>query len=228
MSSASTKGTLSMLRKLCLIDSNQITPLGKLIINASPYVDDYGLLWFFHYLMASNGNLALWSNLFDSVIQDEIEISIQTILEKFVIFIGRWSENSITNYAPNEIGAILRTYSDYMFSNLKIIQKDEIGTYLIYSNTGIIPKFIWLCILLIYRDRYYPGASTLEIPLLYKAHYSPGRVLLKDEAVIRKILDELHNADLLAVETRLGLDQVRFKRDISWFTALKTYFQEQR
>ena len=134
----------------------------------------------------------------------------------------------MVNYAPNEIGAILRTYTDFIFSDLKVIQKDEVGTYLIFANTGKIPKLIWLCVILVYRDRYYPGASALEIPLLFKAHYSPGRILLKNEAELRKALDELHDADLLTVEKRLGLDQIRFKRDISWFMAIKRYFQEQQ
>jgi len=43
--------------------------------------------------------------------------------------------------------------------------------------------------------------------------------LRQNEATVRRVLDELHNAGLLTVETRSGLDQVRFKREFTWLSA---------
>ena len=76
-----------------------------------------------------------------------------------------------------------------------------------------------------YRDRYYPRAASLEVPLITRANYSPGRVLRQNEVAIRRRLDELHNAGLLAIETRSGLDQVRFKRDMTWLLAIAKFLQ---
>jgi hypothetical protein len=183
-------------------------------------------LWLLHYLLASNAKLVLWSNLINFSLQTESDFSINEVTDIFQVLIGKWSEKSITDKAPKEIGAILGTYTNELFSQLSLIQKGDLGIYQIFSNSGDIPILVWLSIILVYRDRYYPGASALEVPLLTNAHYSPGRVMMQNETRVRRALDELHDADLITVETRLGLDQIRFKREITWFSAIKNYFQE--
>ena len=70
-----------------------------------------------------------------------------------------------------------------------------------------------------------PGASSLEVPLLTHANYSPGRILRQNEVAARQAMDELHNAGQLTVETRSGLDQVRFKREKNWLSTIAEYLQ---
>lgn len=218
-------GTINTMRKAYLLDANsKITPLGTLIITCSPFFDDLGLLWFLHYLLASNAMLVLWSNLFNIGVHENNMFSIHELMQLCNGLVGRWSEHSINVKAPKEIGGILSNYTDDFLAELKLIQKKEVGKYQAVFDVGIIPNLIWLSILLIYRDRYYPGATTMEIPLLVNAHYSPGRIMMQNEAIVRKALEGLHNEDLLSIETRSGLDQIRFKRDINWFSALKAYF----
>ena len=89
-----------------------------------------------------------------------------------------------------------------------------------------IPPLIWLASILAYRDRYYAKAATLETHLLVDANFSPGRLFRQNEASVRRALDVLHNAGLLTAESRLGLDQVRFKGDFTWLSALTRYLQE--
>lgn len=223
---ASAQGTINVMRKAGLVDTKtKITPLGALVLAKSPYLDNQGLLWFLHFLLGSNAQLVLWSNTFNFVLQDKDEITIHETSDFFQGLTGRWSEKSLKEKAPKEIGAIFRTYTDDMLFDLRLITKEDTGSYQIFSNSGTIPKLVWLSVILAYRDRYYPGASSLEVPLLIRAHYSPGRILRQNEAIIRKALDELHNADLLTVETRSGLDQVRFKREITWLSAITAYLQ---
>ena len=102
-----------------------------------------------------------------------------------------------------------------------LVSKENKALYNSYWNTASIPAFIWQAVILAFRDRYYPGAASLEIPLLLNSHYSPGRILRQKEAQTRQALDALHNAGLLTVETRSGLDQVRFKREGSWLSAVR-------
>ena len=166
----------------------------------------------------------LWSNLFDMHLPENEFLNVQEFSTRFQALEGRWSSYSVRKKIPQELNAILKTYTVEFFSQLGMIENED-GVYQIGWNTGIIPKWIWLSALLIFRDRYYPRASSLEIHLLIQSHYSPGRILRQNESILRKALDELHNADLLTVETRSGLDQVRFKREITWLSAITEYLQ---
>ena len=225
MTKAMAKGTISMMRELGLIDSKtHILPLGDLILDYVPYFDDAGILWLLHFILASNARLVLWSNLFDMHLPENEYLSVQDISQRFQVLEGRWSSYSIRKKIPQELNAIFKTYTNEFFTQLGIIENYD-GEYQIGWNTGVIPKWVWLSALLIFRDRYYPGASSLEIRLIAQSHYSPGRIFRVNESNVRKALDELHNADLLTVETRSGLDQVRFKREITWLSAITEYLQ---
>lgn len=224
LNEALSKGIFSGMGYMLLVDNRtHITPLGELVKAKSPYLDNQGLLWFLHYLLGSNAQLVLWSNLFDFVFFQKDEVSNQEILDTFRVLQGRWSEKTIKDKLPMEANAILKTYTEALFAPLGLVSKEDKAHYNSYWNTAKIPPFIWLATLLVYRDRYYPGASSLEIPLLINSHYSPGRILRQKEAPVRQAMDMLHNSGLLTVEARSGLDQVRFKRESTWLSALERY-----
>lgn len=224
---ARVQGTINVMRKAELLKpKNAPTPLGNLVMGHSPHLDDDGLLWFLHYLLASNPHLVLWSHLFDQALGGREEITITEVTTQHAILAGRWSTDTLEVKVPKELGAIIRTYSDEMFVPLGLLGRRDIGAYDAPRDAGMIPPLIWLACLLAYRDRYYPGAASLETPLIVDAHFSPGRILRQREAAVRRALDELHNAGLLAVETRSGLDQVRFRREVTWLWAVRRYFEE--
>lgn len=226
MTWAATQGTMNVMRRAELVDSQtRITPFGEIVLSNSPYLDNVGLLYLFHYLLGSNALLVLWSNLFNSVLQDSESITIQQASEAFRVLEGRWSAKTIHAKTRHELGGIFKTYADDLLEPLKIVAKSDVGIYHSFSDTVTIPALIWLSTVLVYRDRYYPGAASLEIPLIAHAHYSPGRILRQNEASVRRALDVLHNAGLLTVETRSGLDQVRFKREHTWLSAADLHLQ---
>jgi len=222
-------GTVGVMRRAELIGHKSApTALGNLVLTYSPYLDDTGLLWLLHFLLASDACLVLWSHLFNQALLSANGIIIAGVASQHASLAGRWSQRTLEEKAPKEIGGIIRTYSDEMFAPLGLLVRQDVGTYDVHSNTGMIPPLIWLACVLVYRDRYYPGAPSLEVPLIVDANFSPGRLLRQKEAAVRKALDELHNAGLLTVETRSGLDQVRFKRDITWLSATARYFRDKR
>ena len=222
------QGTINVMRRCLLLrPKNAPTPFGSLVYAHSPYADDSGLLWLLHYLLASNARLVLWSHLFNQILLGVEEISVADVTPQFGSLSGRWSESTLKDKLPNELGSILRTYTDELFTPLGVLTKRDVGTYDVYSNTASIPPLIWLACLLVYRDRYYPGVPSLEVRLIADANYSPGRILRQKEVVVRRALDELHDADMLTVETRSGLDQVRFRREVTWLSALARYFENQ-
>jgi hypothetical protein len=229
MTKALAEGTTSVMRRLELIDSeNQITPWGILIRTHCPYLDDVGILWLLHYLLASNAQLVLWSNLFNFILNEQDEVTLQKICEFFQPLRGRWSEKSIKDKLPLEVNSIFKTYTQALFSRLGLIQKLEKAFYAVYCDTGLIPENIWLSTIQIYRDRYYPGAPSLEIPLIINGHFSPGRILRQNEVAVRSALDVLHNHNLLTIETRSGLDQVRFRREVTWLSAAARHLKESK
>jgi len=223
---ARTQGTLNVIRKIGLITPhNKLTKFGQLVLSECPYLDNVGLLWLFHYLLGSNANLVLWSYLFNSAFYKNEEISIQDITHDLSVLSGKWSDNSLKEKVPGESGGIIKAYTEGFLKSLNLISKQELGKYYCASNTHTIPILVWLSVLLVYRDQYYPGAPSLEVPLIVDGNFSPGRIFRQNQASVRKALDELHNAGLLSVEVRSGLDQVRFKRDTTWLSAATHYLK---
>lgn len=214
------QGIINVMRRAELLyPKNAPTPFGELVATTVPYLDDPGLLWLLHYFLASDARLVLWSHLFDVQLSNG-EITVAQATEAYKVLEGRWSEKTLKEKVPNEIGGIFRTYTEDLFARLGLITRTDLGVYHFDNNVAPIPSLVWLSAILAYRDRYYNRASSLEIPLIVDAHFSPGRIFRQNEGVTRRALDELHKADLLAVETRGGLDQVRFKRDTTWLSAI--------
>lgn len=222
-------GLFNFIRKGDMVTAkNQLTPFGQLILQKDPYLLNLGLLWFLHYMMASNARLVIWNRLFDHIFYQGDEVAPSESLSYFTDVKANMTDKVFQKNGRNEIGAILRTYADDLFKPLGLIMRIDIGRYTILTDEFAISPYILLASLLTYRDRYYPGAATLEIPLLVDAHFSPGRLFRQKDAWVRRALDSLHGRGLLAVETRLGLDQVRFKSNFTWLSAVASHFQEAR
>lgn len=221
-----TSGLYYVIREMGLITSrNNLSPLGRLVSRYSPFIDNLGLLWLFHFLLASNAKIFAWSHLFNGIFYKEEKVSIQKIKQEYSVLSGRWSDRSLKKNVRAESKAILNCYLEGFLKPLCLITMPENHVFFCDSNNAIIPPLIWLSALMIYRDRYYPEAPSLEIPLIINANFSPGRIFRQDQVAVRKVLDELHNAGLLTVETRSGLDQVRFKREITWLSAAAQYLK---
>ena len=223
---ARVQGTINVMRRAALLrPKNALTLLGESVLQHSPFLDNVGVLWLLHYFVASDANLVLWSHLFNNLERTELAFTINDISDEYRFLEGRWSETTLKDKVPKEIGGILRCYTEEFLTQIGLISLISTGKYFVNSNTGIIPPLVWLSAILVYRDRYYPEVPSLETHLLINANFSPGRLFKQSEAAVRRALDELHNAGLLTVEARSGLDQIRFKREISWLSAIKEYLQ---
>ena len=220
------KATLTFGRKILLIDSeNNLTPLGDLVLAESPYMDNKGLLWLFHYMLASNASLVIWSVAFNELSARKAEVDLGEVTAVLTGASDKWSELTLTKKAPAELRGVFRCYTEEIFTPLDLITHIGGTKFEFNSNTAIIPSWIWLSAILIYRDQYYAGAPSLEIPLIVDGNFSPGRIFRQDQASVRQALDQLHDAGMLSVETRSGLDQVRFKRDATWLSVAAQYFR---
>jgi hypothetical protein len=207
---------------------DKLTPFGTLVLSFDPHLLDPGFNWFLHYLVSSNAYVIIWSRLFDHVLYQTDNISPADIVTYYSDAKGKMKDGVFAHNGAKELGSILRTYADDLFKPLGLVIRVDLGKYLVLTDEFPIPSLIWLASILAYRDRYYPKAASLETHLLVDAHFSPGRLFRQNEAAVRRALDVLHNAGLLTIESRLGLDQVRFKREHTWLSALADYLQERR
>lgn len=223
------KGIFNFVRRTELTTAkNELTPLGELVLQRDPFILNPGLLWLLHYLLSSNANIVIWSRLFNQISYEMDEIAPPDIVSYYTDIQGGMKDPVFRQNAGKEIGTTLRSYSDDLFKPIGLVIRIDDNHYGILTDHFAIPPYTWLACLMAYRDRYYPGAATLEIPLLINAHFSPGRLFRQNEQWVRAALDNLHGRGLLAVETRLGLDQVRFKSGITWLSAVARHFQEGR
>lgn len=224
--SARTEATLSFGRKTYLINSdNSLTPFGELVLAESPYLDNKGLLWLFHYMLASNASLVIWSVAFNELSARKAEVDLGEVTAVLTGASDKWSELTLKKKAPAELRGVFRCYTEEILTPLDLITHIGGTKFEFNSNTAIIPSWIWLSAILIYRDQYYAGAPSLEIPLIVDGNFSPGRIFRQDQASVRQALDQLHDAGMLSVETRSGLDQVRFKRDATWLSVAAQYLR---
>jgi hypothetical protein len=220
-------GLVNLARTAELLTADyELTSLARILLKHDQYILNRGGLWLLHYLISSNALAACWSRLFNSVYYQVEEVSPSDMPTYYKDLQGNASDKWFSWNGGKELGAVLRTYSDSMFKPLALIVRVDTGRYAIITDEFDIPPLIWLSSILAYRDRFYPGAASLETPLIVDAHFSPGRLFRQKEERIRQVLDTLHSQELITMETRLGLDQVRFKREVTWISAIARYFEE--
>lgn len=207
---------------------NNLTPFGKLVLKSDPHILNTGLLWFFHYLMVSNARLLLWSRLFNSIYYQVDEVTSNDVIRFFIDVKGETSDKQFLKSGRDEFKSVLHTYSDSLFKSLGLVLRIDERKYIVISDEFPIPPSIWLASILAYRDRYYPGAATLETSLLVDANFSPGRLFRQGDKTVRRVLDRLHAQGMLTVERSLGLDQVRFKSEFTWLSAVARHLQEEK
>jgi hypothetical protein len=119
-----------------------------------------------------------------------------------------FSERTISEKLPKEVGSVFAAYTRSELSHLQILGLEGTGNF-IKSNPVEIPDLAFLFCLLYYRDKYSPGSSAMNTEDVCLAENSPGRVLNLAEYQVRTILGNLHNASLVRLEQLANLDQVR-------------------
>jgi hypothetical protein len=206
--------------------SLRVTPLGHLIDECDPFFDRSGTLWLLHYLFASDPLLVVWNYMCNAVLPSVPEISKAEAADQFLPFVGQWSESTIHKNVRKELRAFFADYTLEMFAPLNYLREVQHNVYAVTRDVALVPPLILLATALVHRDRLWPGSSGVEIPTLVYADHSPGRIMRQRESNIRWALGELHETDLLTIESKANLDQVRFRSRMTWFDAVRAYYEE--
>ncbi|MFQ5854906.1 MAG: DUF4007 family protein [Anaerolineae bacterium] len=212
--------------ELLMARSLRVTPLCRVILLQDPFFDLSGTLWVLHYLFASNPLLVVWNYMCNAVLPAVEEISKAEAADQFLPFVGQWSASTVRNNVPKELRAFFADYTLEMFALLNYLREVQDNVYAVTRDVAPVPPLVLLATALVYRDRFQPGSSGVEIPTLVYADHSPGRIMRQSELRIRRALDELHEAGRLTIESKANLDQIRFRRGMTWLDAVRTYYQE--
>ena len=201
-----------------------LTNFGKAVIQSDPYFDKLETLWIIHYIVSSNPEWVVWYRIINSVlpVQDRFEVD-QVSSQYFSDLAIHFSERTVSEKLPKEVGAVFAAYSRSELFHLGILEAEGTGNFK-KSNPVEVPDLAFLFCLLYYRDKYSPGSSAINTEDACLAEYSPGRVLNLPEYQVRTILGNLHNAGLVRLEQLANLDQVRLSDSMTQESVLKRIY----
>lgn len=203
-----------------------LTPLGKSVILSDPYFDKLETLWIIHYIVSSNPEWVVWYRVINIALPSQDHFVVDNISNQyFSDLVIHFSERTISEKLPKEIGAVFASYARSELSHLEILKTEGTGTY-VKSNPVDIPDLAFLFCLLHYRDKYSPGSSALNTEDVCLAEKSPGKVLNLSEYQVRAILGNLHNGGLIRLEQLANLDQIRLSDTITQDNLLQRIYGE--
>lgn len=192
-----------------------LTPFGKVVIQFDPYFDQLETLWMIHYLVSSNPEYVVWHRIINTVLPSQDQFSIDQVVDRYFHDLAiHFSERTISEKLPTEVGAVFAAYTRSKLSDLGIFTAEGTGNF-IKSNPVDVPALAFLFCLVYFREQHFPGSSALNIEEVCRAENSPGRVLFLSEYQVRSKLGDLHNAGLVRLEQLANLDQVRLSDNLT-------------
>jgi hypothetical protein len=210
--------------ELLIKRSNKLTELGILINKQDMFFDNEKTLWLLHYIVASNEKYVVWNRMINQVGLKESKISTEVAKKYFEDLKEHFSESSVKKHLSKEINVCLNAYTEQKFNRLEFFNKLSGSTYKINNNLEI-PDLCVLAACYLFRDRYFNGATGIEIAHLAEAANSPGRVFHISEAKFRMSIENLHKDKLISIESRANLDQIRFNPNEQWLDIVKRFYE---
>jgi len=204
--------------------SYNLLPLGRLIVEKDRYFGDRGTLWICHYRLGSNPHNLVWQRLVNQVLPDLDRVTTEAARRYFSDLEDEYSEKSTQNHLRKELDTCYNAYTEQALAHLRYLEAVSESTYTLALNHAPLDPVILLFAIYDYRDRFSLGATAVEIPTLWRAENSPGRVFDLSEAGLRQLLNRLHNQGELTIERRADLDQVQLSSDGSAIAALEKYY----
>ena len=221
-----TKGLISMMTGFGLVTprTTLLTQIGKAIIQFDAYFDKLETLWIIHYIVSSEPEWVIWHRIINKVLpfQDTFEAD-KVSIKYFSDLSTNYSQITISEKIPTEVGAVFAAYTRSELSRLRILDIEKTGKF-IKTIPVDIPDLAFFFCLVYFRDKYLPGSTAMNIQDICVSENSPGRVMNLPEYQVRAILSRLHDAGLLRLEQLANLDQVRFSDSTSQESVLKQIY----
>ncbi len=223
---ASTQAKIAAGMELLVPRSYRPTRFGQLVAERDIFLEKSGTLWLCHYALSASPRRLVWNHLTNCLLPAEGAASLERVRSTLKPLASFWTANTWRNNLRQEVNSFFNAYTGQAFRRLHYLRQTDDGTYALTDSPAPVPSGAFLAILLIYRDRFQPGASGLEVPTICTADHSPGRLLHLGEAQVRALLNELHEAGRLTIEAKANLDQIRFRPGHTWLDAMQAYYEE--
>lgn len=205
---------------------NTLTPLGKAIIQSDLYFEKIETLWMIHYTVSSNPEWVVWHRIVNNVFPTLDHFTVELVSRQFFTDLAsQFSERTITEKLPKEVGAVLASYSRTELSRLGFLELEGTGNF-VRRNPVEITSLAFLYCVLAYRDSYFPGSSAVNVEDICLAENSPGRVFNLPEYQVRALLSEAHANGLIRLEQFANLDQVRFSDTLTPASLLEKMYRD--
>lgn len=201
------------------------TELGNVIYANDPYIEDDGTLWLMHYLSGINEHLIIWNRFFNELYSKD-SFYVNDVVKLYDDLKDSVSEYTFKHHIRKELSVLLDAYTNQRLSKLDILEKnkDEKGRYIVVKNQDV-PDLIFLACCIKFRDKYFKGATALEIKDICYSENSPGRIFLLSEDTIRNKLEKLKNDRYITLESRGDLDQIRITNNIAFENIVGEYYK---
>ena len=204
---------------------NTITPIGIAIIQSDPYFEKVETLWIIHYTVSSDPEWVVWYRIINTVLPTLERFTVEMVSRQFFTDLAsQFSEKTISEKLPKEVGAVLASYTRSELSRLGLLELEGSGHF-VRGNIVEIPSLVFLFCLLSYRDRYSPGSSAINVDDICLAENSPGRVFNIPEYQVRALLSEAHANGSIRLEKFANLDQVRFPETLALSSILEQIYR---
>jgi len=192
-----------------------LTQLGVSIVRGDQYFEKIETLWIIHYLVSSDSEWVVWYRIVNQVIPTYDKFTVDWTANVFFNDLSdQFSERTISQKLPKEVGAVYASYTRSELANLSLIEEIDKGTFKRGEPVSV-PPLAFLYSLLLYRDRIAPGSSAMEVCEIANGIDSPGRVMQLKDYAVRAILNELHDRNLIRLELFGNLDQVSFRGSVT-------------
>ena len=215
---------LSFLSECGLIEKRgyNLTRIGEVIYTYDKYLEQRETLWLIHYLLATKEHLAIWNRLFNEALDEDYRDR-ETLLKYFGDLKKQVSDYTFERNVRKEIKMTLDTYVQERFLVLDLIDKS--GESYCCNRNGNIPELIFLSSVVYFKNKYFPGATAINIKDICYLNNSPGRILFLDEACIRQKLERLKNQGLIGLESQADLDQLRLGDGLTVDQIMEKYYK---
>ena len=221
------------------------TPLGRLIFEFDPYIEDTATLWLLHTELASNRSLAtFWYWAFNEF--DRSEFDADQLVDGIARFVHDQEADRIVEQSLHkDATCFLRTYApswskrlrdsfedslDCPLAELGLVQRQGNGRFRFASGAHpSLPAAVFGYALCRYRDREAPDRIVFSLEELRWRPFSPGRLLGLDSEAILALLESVEReGGGVRISRTAGLSTVTVEERLDATGIIASYYQADR
>ncbi len=186
-----------------------LTPFGKLVVKHDIFFENIGTLEYCHFLAAGNFFNLVWYDVFNELLVENPPADYQGWMRFFKQkYEGLYTQASIEDHLSKEVRFTIEAYLKNRFRKLDLLAENSSGQIQKRRHVEINPLILTAMICKFMSSK---SITLIQVEELVSSKGSPGILYGIDGAAFRSHLEMLHEQNLLRLETRHGLDQIRIK-----------------